>query len=245
MLSSARISAMRLAGARGFHTSAARSAGSMFVVHRDVPGNHQNEKFEFTPENMKRAKEVITWYPPQYKKGAVMPLLDIAQRQHGGWLPINAMNYVAKMLDMPPMRVYEVATFYSMYQRKPVGKFILGVCTTTPCMLRGSTAIMNTIKSHLGNIAVGETTPDGLFTLNELECLGACVNAPVVKINDDYYEDLTTGNIRDILQRLASGQGDTLVPGPQGTRRTCEPAGGLTTLTGPPPGPGFRVREDL
>lgn len=125
---------------------------------------------------------------PQYKKAAVIPLLDLAQRQNKGWTSISAMNYVAKLLEMPPMRVYEVATFYTMFNREPIGEYFVQVCTTTPCMLGGcgSTLILDTIKDHLG-IKQGQTSKDGKFTLIEAECLGACSNAPMVQINDEYY----------------------------------------------------------
>jgi len=121
----------------------------------------------------------------QYKKAAVMPALDLAQRQEG-WLPISAMNHVAEVLEMNPMRVYEVATFYTMFNREKVGKYFLQVCTTTPCMLCDSTSVMDAIKDEL-KIDIGETTQDGLFTIAEVECLGACVNAPMVQINDDFF----------------------------------------------------------
>ncbi|MCL4164687.1 UNVERIFIED_CONTAM: hypothetical protein GTU68_016142, partial [Idotea baltica] len=146
-------------------------------------------KFEFTPENLKRADAIISIYPTGHKKAAVIPLLDLAQRQNGGWLPLNAMHKVADLLEMPRMRVYEVATFYTMFMRNPVGKFHLQVCTTTPCWLRGSDDVMKAVKAKLG-IENGQTTKDGLFTLSEVECLGACVNAPMIQINDDYYVSL-------------------------------------------------------
>ncbi|KAJ3124735.1 ndufv2NADH dehydrogenase flavoprotein subunit 2 [Nowakowskiella sp. JEL0407] len=152
------------------------------------------------------------------------------------------MNYVAELLEMPPMRVYEVATFYTMFNREPVGKYFLQVCTTSPCQLRGCSQILKTIEDNLG-IKVGETTSDNLFTLVEVECAGACVNAPVLAVNDDYYEDLTPESTVKVLESLKKG----VVPkaGPQGSRRTCEPAGGLTTLKGEPPKAGFKVRADL
>ncbi|KAJ1528232.1 ndufv2NADH dehydrogenase flavoprotein subunit 2, partial [Cladochytrium tenue] len=154
--------------------------------HRDTPENNPSIPFEFTPENQKRANEIIAKYPPQYKKAATIPLLDLAQRQNKGFTSISTMNHVAKLLEVPPMRVYEVATFYTMFNREPVGKYFLQVCTTTPCQLCGSTGIVETIEKHLG-IKVGETTPDKLFTLVEVECAGACSNAPVLAVNDDYY----------------------------------------------------------
>ncbi|XP_033034233.1 NADH dehydrogenase [ubiquinone] flavoprotein 2, mitochondrial isoform X3 [Trachypithecus francoisi] len=152
-------------------------------------------------------------------------------------------NYkVAEVLQVPPMRVYEVATFYTMYNRKPVGKYHIQVCTTTPCMLRNSDSILEAIQKKLG-IKVGETTPDKLFTLIEVECLGACVNAPMVQINDNYYEDLTPKDIEEIIDELKAGK--IPKPGPRSGRFSCEPAGGLTSLTEPPKGPGFGVQAGL
>lgn len=136
---------------------------------------------------MVKIKQIHSQYPPQYKKAAVLPLLHFAQDQsENQWLPISAMNRVAELLEVPRMRVYEVATFYSMFNRQPCGKFHLQLCTTTPCQLRGAKELLNGIKNWLG-IEVGATTPDGLFTLSEVECLGACVNAPIMAINKDYY----------------------------------------------------------
>ncbi|KAF0301550.1 putative NADH dehydrogenase [ubiquinone] flavoprotein 2, mitochondrial [Amphibalanus amphitrite] len=137
------------------------------------------------PVFLQRADAIISIYPEGHQRAAVIPLLDLAQRQHG-WLPISAMHAVAKMLDMPNMRVYEVATFYTMFNRNPVGKFHVQLCGTTPCWLCGSDDIMAAIQKKLG-IKNGETTKDGMFTLTEVECLGACVNAPMVQINDHYY----------------------------------------------------------
>ncbi|XP_010005233.1 PREDICTED: NADH dehydrogenase [ubiquinone] flavoprotein 2, mitochondrial [Chaetura pelagica] len=222
-------------------TAARNASGGALFVHRDSPENNPNTPFEFTPENQKRIEAIINNYPGGHKSAAVMAVLDLAQRQHG-WLPISAMNKVAEILEMPPMRVYEVATFYTMYNRKPVGKYHIQVCTTTPCMLRDSDSILEAIKKKLG-IKVGETTPDKLFTLIEVECLGACVNAPMVQINDNYYEDLTPKDIENIIDELKAGK--VPKPGPRSGRFSCEPAGGLTSLTEPPKGPGFGVRPDL
>lgn len=174
-----------------------------------------------------------------------MPLLDLGQRQHG-FTSISVMNEVARILEMPPMRVYEVATFYTMYNRNPVGKFFVQVCTTTPCMLGGcgSDKIMKTCEKVLG-VHNGQTTKDGLFTLLEVECLGACVNAPMVQINDDYYEDLTPETMTTLLNALkesatVAGYDVSKIPrpGPQvyegKQRMTCEPRPGLTSLTSEP-----------
>lgn len=171
-----------------------------------------------------------------------MPVMDLAQRQNGGWISLTAMNECARVLQVPRMRIYEVASFYSMYIRQPCGKFKIGVCGTTPCMLCGSDDIFDAIKEHL-NIKIGETTKDRMFTLLELECLGACANAPMMSVNDLYYEDLTPEITIDILKRLAAGEEPQ--PGPQSGRFTCENSQGMTNLTTPPPGPGFGVRDDL
>ena len=133
-----------------------------------------------------------------------MPLLDLAQRQNDGWLSQAAMDVVAEILDMPVIRVYEVATFYTMYNMKPIGKHHVQVCTNLPCWLRGSDTVMSTCKNVLG-IGAGETTEDGLFTVNEMECLGACVNAPMMQIGDDYYEDLDADSTESILSVLKAG----------------------------------------
>lgn len=156
-----------------------------------------------------------------------MPLLDIGQRQLG-FTSISVMNYVAKLLDMPPMRVYEVATFYTMYNRNPMGKYHLQVCTTTPCQLCGSDGVMSAVQEHLG-IHPGETTKDGLFTLSEVECLGACVNAPMLAVNDDYYEDLSPEGTKSLLTKLQNGE--PITAGPEAAkRRDCEPFSGQKVL---------------
>lgn len=192
-----------------------------------------------------------------------MPLLDLGQRQHG-FTSISVMNEVARLLEMPPMRVYEVATFYTMYNRNPMGKFHVQICTTvsrancmagavantnqTPCMLRDSDAVMKACEDELG-IHHGQTTKDGLFTMTEVECLGACANAPMVQINDDYYEDLTYDTTVSLLKALrhaaeatgtnpgatsTAGAVKVPTPGPLSARQSCEPAGGLTSLTSEP-----------
>lgn len=187
----------------------------------------QPENFSFSAANLKRAKEIIAKYPAGKQASAVMPLLDLAQRQHENWLPRAAMDYVADMLGMPRIRVYEVATFYTMYNLKPVGKFFVQVCTTTPCWLRGSDAVVSACQKKLG-IGCGETTADGKFTLIEVECLGACVNAPMVQINDDYYEDLTPERTEQILDALA--RGEKISVGSQTGRKGSQAIGAPTTL---------------
>jgi len=190
--------------------------------------SEQPTNFDFSHENAKAAEAVITKYPKGWKASAVMPLLDLAQRQNDGWLPRAAMDYVADMLSMPRIRVYEVATFYTMYNLNPVGKYHVQVCTNLPCWLRGSDAIVGSCKSKLG-VEFGETTKDRLFTLSEAECLGACVNAPMMQINDDFYEDLDNGYTISILAELAAGSKPKT--GSQIGRVSCEPIDGLTTLT--------------
>jgi len=188
--------------------------------------------FAFTPENDKQAKVVVARYPPGRQHSAIIPLLDLAQRQVGeetqtqGWLPIPVIEYVAKYLDMPYMRAYEVATFYTMFNLSPVGRFHVQVCGTTPCMLRGSDALFAACEAK--GLRKGATTEDGLFTLSEVECLGACANAPMVQINDDNYEDLTYATMAEILDALA--RGETPRPGPRVERQTSAPESGPTTL---------------
>jgi len=210
-------------------------------VHRNTEYNNPDTPFEFTEENLKRAKSIIANYPVGHEAAASIPLLDLVQRQLG-WVPLSGMNYVAKMLNMSEMRVYEVCTFYTMFNREPVGKYHIQICTTTPCMLCDSDAILDTLKTELG-IDVGGTTKDMMFTLSEVECLGACVNAPMVQINDFYYEDLTTADMKEILDDLKEGR--VPKPGPRSGRFSCEPARGLTSLTTPPKGPGFKLQEGL
>ncbi|XP_031560526.1 NADH dehydrogenase [ubiquinone] flavoprotein 2, mitochondrial-like [Actinia tenebrosa] len=225
---------------RAVHVAAVRRSDQLFV-HRDSDKNNPDIPFEFTPENLKRAKSIINNYPVGHEKAAVIPLLDLAQRQYG-WTSISMMNYVADMLKMPRMRVYEVATFYTMFNREPIGKYHIQVCTTTPCQLRDADLLLETLKNKLG-IKEGETTKDGMFTLTVVECLGACVNAPMMQINDNYYEDLPMKDAEEIIDDLIAGR--TPKPGPRSGRFSCEPAGGLTSLTEPPKGPGFGVRDDL
>lgn len=186
----------------------------------------QPESFAFTDENAAKARIVVSRYPNGRQASAVMPLLDLAQRQEG-WLPRAAMDHVASMLDMAPIRVYEVATFYSMYKLAPVGKYHLQVCTNLPCMLRGSALIVEAAERELG-VHMGETTADGLFTLSEVECLGACVNAPVIWVGDDYYEDLDPESAVALIAALKRGEEPR--PGPQNGRQASCPAGGATTL---------------
>lgn len=197
-----------------------------------APEAQQPKSFSFTPENQKKADIIISRYPQGREQSAVMPLLSLAQRQHDGWLPRAAVEHVAEMCNMPFIRAYEVATFYTMYNLAPVGRFHVQCCTTTPCWLRGSDDVVRACKEELG-IDFGQTTPDGMFTMTEVECLGACVNAPMVEITtpewDEFYEDLTYDNTRRLLQRLK--RGDVPKPGSQTGRVSSEPKKALTSLT--------------
>jgi NADH-quinone oxidoreductase E subunit len=183
----------------------------------------QPKEFKFTEENLKKAKEIIAKYPTGKEQSAVMPLLDLAQRQHNNWIPLAAMNCIAEMLEMPEIRVLEIATFYTMYNKQPVGKHLIQVCRTTPCWLRGSDEVTNACKESL-NIDVGETSADGKFTLVEVECLGACANAPMVQINDSYYEDLDAESMTKLIDTLASGKKPKI--GSQVGRHSSEPKEG-------------------
>lgn len=200
----------------------------MSAAHSHGAAVAEPTSFEFSAENVEHAKRIIAKYPEGRQQSAVMPLLDLAQRQCGGWLPKVAIDYVAHYLDMAPIRALEVASFYTMYNLKPVGKHFVQVCTTTPCWLRGSDDVLHACEKKLG-IKAGQTTPDGQFTVIEVECLGACVNAPMMQIGDDFYEDLTAETTEKVLDALARGEKPTV--GPQNGRiRSC-PAGGPTTLT--------------
>jgi NADH-quinone oxidoreductase E subunit len=195
----------------------------------------QPASFEFTPENLDRAKAHIAKYPSGRQASAVLPLLWIAQYQYNGWLPRAAMDHVAVILGMAPIRVYEVATFYTMFNLRPVGRYLLQACTTTPCWLRGSDEVVEACERKLG-IGIGGTTPDGLFSLVEVECLGACVNAPILQVNDDFYEDLDGPATEALLDAFRDGK-----PPPPGSvrgRQGSEPVTGRTTLTEPAGGPG-------
>jgi NADH-quinone oxidoreductase subunit E len=188
--------------------------------------------FAWTAENDAKAKVIVGRYPPGRQQSAVMPLLDLAQRQVGaetntqGWLPVPVIEFVAKQLEMPFIRAYEVATFYTMYNLAPVGRFHVQVCGTTPCMLRGSDEVFR--ACHTRGLKKGSTSPDGLFTLSEVECLGACANAPMVQINDDNYEDLDFDRTLHVLDALARGEAPKTLS--QIGRQTSCPEGGPTTL---------------
>jgi NADH-quinone oxidoreductase subunit E len=189
----------------------------------------QPESFAFTPENLEWARREITKYPQGRQHSAIIPLLWRAQEQAGGWLPQKAIEHVAELLDMPKIRALEVATFYTMFNLAPVGKFHVQVCGTTPCVLRGADQLIALCRRRLGEPL--HVTSEGTFSWIEVECLGACVNAPAVQINYDYYEDLTPESLTRILDDLAAGR--EVKPGPQVDRQSSAPVGGPTTLTNP------------
>ena len=165
------------------------------ATHVDQPAT-----FAFTQENLQRAQKIIAKYPPGRQQSAVLPLLDMAQRQHQNWVPRAAMDYIAGLLGMAPIRVYEVATFYTMFNLAPVGKYLIQICTTTPCWLRGSDEIVKACEHKLG-IGMNETTPDGLFTMKEVECLGACGFATPVLIDDDFIDGVTVQMVPELVKR--------------------------------------------
>ena len=168
------------------------------------PIEERNQEFSFSVENKLVAKKIIAKYPKGKASSALVPLLDLAQRQNDNWLPKEAVRYVAQLLDISETRAFEVASFYTMFRQKPCGKFLIQMCKTTPCWLRGSDSLRDVLKGYL-EIELEETSKDNIFTLVEVECLGACVNAPVVQINDQYYEDLTSDKLLSVIESLRAG----------------------------------------
>ncbi|KAJ8441837.1 hypothetical protein Cgig2_021527 [Carnegiea gigantea] len=205
-----------------------RSFSTALNYHIDTPDNNPNMPWKFTETNQQKVKEILSHYPSNYKQSAVIPLLDLAQQQHGGWLPVSAMNEVARIVEVAPIRVYEVATFYSMFNRTKVGKYHLLVCGTSPCMIRGSRDIEEALLKHLG---------------------GCCVNAPMITVADysngsegytyNYYEDVTPQRVVEIVEMLRRGEKPP--PGTQNPNRIkAGPEGGNTTLLGEPKPPPCR-----
>lgn len=172
---------------------------------KTVSPRSPEKKFIFNRENQKKLEDIIAQYPKGREASAVMAALDLAQRQNGGWLSPSALECVAEVLKMPLPKVWEVAHFYTLFNTKPVGKYLVQVCGTTPCWLRGSQDIMKACQKWLG-VKEGETTSDKAFTLKEVECLGACTTGPVVQINDEYYENLTPQKMAEILEAMAEGK---------------------------------------
>jgi NADH-quinone oxidoreductase subunit E len=195
-------------------------------VRRLAEPHLQPKEFSFTADNLGWAKKQIAKYPEGRQQSAVIPLLWRAQEQAGGWLPQKAIEHVAEVLGMARIRVLEVATFYTMFNLEPVGEYHVQLCTTTPCMLRGSEELKKVCQRRIGDQQ--HVTADGKFSWIEVECLGACVNAPMAQINYDYYEDLTPETFEKVLDELAAGR--TPKPGPQIDRQLSAPVGGPTTL---------------
>ena len=179
-----------------------------------------NEKFEWSKENFSKINTIINKYPPGREQSAVIPLLDLAQRQNKGWLSKNSLEKVAETLSMSYVRVLEVATFYSMFNLQPIGENFVQICRTTPCWLRGSDKLLE-VAREVSEINIGETSTDNKFTIVEVECLGACCNAPMVQINDDYYEDLDSENFKNLLINLKNNK--SVKKGSQISRQTSHP----------------------
>ena len=193
----------------------------------------QPKHFAFDAESQAQIDVHIAKYPAGRQASAVLPLLDLAQRQMGrttgsAWVPIAAMDEIGRVLDMPPIRVYEVCTFYLMFNTAPVGKFHLQLCTTTPCWLRGSDDVVQACRDATGIKGWKETSADGLFTMTEVECVGACVNAPILQVNDDFYEDMDAARTTALIAALK--RGEIPKPGSMTGRQTSAPDGGATTL---------------
>ena len=195
---------------------------SLKKIYKDQPA-----KFNFTNDNIEAIKKIILKYPKGKQKSAVMDLLYLAQKQNQNWIPLSAMKTIAKILDMPYIKVYEVATFYSMYNLAPVGKYFFQVCTTTPCMIRGANKIVDVCKKKISS---NENTisENGRYSWSEVECLGACINAPMMQINEDYYEDLDQNKIENIIQTIDDGASPK--PGSYKGRKNSEPENNRKTL---------------
>jgi NADH-quinone oxidoreductase subunit E len=206
----------------------------MAEQHADGEGFEQPSHFAFDAESDNEIPAILAKYPPGRRASAVLPLLYVVQRQMrrltgSGWVPRVAMDVVAARLSMPPIRVYEVATFYLMFNTRPVGKFHLQLCTTTPCWLRGSDDVVAACRKATGIETFGETSADGLFTMTEVECVGACVNAPILQVNDDFFEDMDAKLTEELIAALR--RGEVPHPGSMIGRQTSAPVGGPTTLT--------------
>ncbi|KAH1105285.1 hypothetical protein GLYMA_13G367000v4 [Glycine max] len=218
----ARLAASRFNEIRQIFRQPSRAFSTALNYHLDTPDNNPKLPWEFTEANQAKVKEILSHYPSNYKQSATIPLLDLAQQQHGGWLPVSAMDAVAKIVEVPPIRVYEVATFYSMFNRAKVGKYHLLVCGTTPCMIRGSRGIEEALLKHLG-VKRNEVTPDGLFSVGEMECM----------------EDITPEKVVEIVEKLRKGEKPP--HGTQNPRRIKSgPEGGNTTLLSEPKPPPCR-----
>ncbi len=197
---------------------------SVKKIHKEQP-----ETFKFSDKSMEAANKIISNYPNGKQQSAVMALLYIAQRQNDNWIPLQAMKYIAKFLDMPYIKVYEVATFYSMYNLSPVGKYFFQVCTTTPCMLRGAYDLVKVCKNKISE-KENVLSEDGKISWMEVECLGACVNAPMMQVNEDYYEDLNDKKLEEIIETIY--QNKIPKPGSYSGRINAEPDNNRKTLLG-------------
>ena len=197
---------------------------SVKKVHDDQP-----KEFKFSVENLKKVEQILKRYPEQNKKSAVMPLLYLAQKQNDNWIPLAAMKEIAKILKMPYIKVYEVATFYSMYNLSPVGKYFFQVCTTTPCMLRGAYDLVKVCKNKISE-KENVLSEDGNISWMEVECLGACVNAPMMQVNEDYYEDLNDKKLEEIIETIY--QNKIPKPGSYSGRINAEPVNNRKNLLG-------------
>ena len=195
---------------------------SLKRIHDDQP-----KEFKFSSENLKKAEEILKKYPEKNKKSAVMPFLYLAQKQNSNWIPLAAMKYIANFLSMPYISVYEVATFYTMYNLAPVGKHFVQVCTTTPCLIRGADKIVRLCKEKISPNE-NELSKEGSCSWMEVECLGACVNAPMIQINDDYFEDLDEKKVEKIIENIK--QGKKIEPGSYKGRKSSEPENNRNTL---------------
>lgn len=212
---------------RSYHNSRVLASGGL-VSHKPTPDNTADMPWEWTPESLKQIEWCLSKFPKNYKQSAVIPLLYLAQEQGDNWLPLAAMNKIAETLDMPAIRVYEVASFYTMFNRTPVGKHHIQLCGTTPCMVVGAQDIKQSVMDFAG-IKEGETSKDGLFTLTEVECLGACVNAPMIQVNNkEFYEFLTPEKMTGLMQDWKDGK--TPQAYNQNHVKTCEGPQGKTTL---------------
>jgi len=196
---------------------------SIKKVHDEQP-----ESFEFSKENLDTANNILKKYPVKNKKSAIMPLLYLAQKQNNNWIPLAAMKYIGKFLSMPYINVYEVATFYTMYNLAPVGKYFVQVCTTSPCLLRGAGEVVKTCQKKISKNQ-NEISKNGMCSWTEVECLGACVNAPMIQVNSDYYEDLDINSTEKILDSFLKDK--PLKAGSSRNRKSSAPENNKTNGT--------------
>ena len=187
----------------------------------------QPDDFEFTKENLETANRILKNYPKDKKKSAVMPLLYLAQEQNNNWIPLAALKYLGKLLSMPYINVYEIATFYTMYNLSPVGKYFFQICTTTPCMIRGAYDLVNVCKKKISD-KEKQLSKDKICSWTEVACLGACINAPMMQINNDYYEDLNKEKTEKIIDQIQKGEKP--LPGSYRGRKNSEPENNRKTL---------------